>query len=193
MRRRTFDALMTTAGIALATVLAVAGGLLMWAHSFVQDQVTTQLSAQQIYFPEKGSDALNDPAVKPFLSKYAGQQLTTGAQAKAYADHFIAVHLKEMTGGQTYAQLSGKALANPDDEKLAGLVATVFKGETLRGLLLNAYAFGQMGTIALYGAIASFAGAAVLLLLSLLGAAHLRRVPVEEEVRLGTKVHPAVA
>lgn len=193
MRRRTFDALMTATGIALAIVLAVAGGLLLWAHSFVQDQVTTQLTAQQIYFPEKGSEALADPAVKPYLSQYAGQQLTTGVQAKAYADHFIAVHLKEMTGGQTYAQLSGKALANPDDEKLAGLVATVFKGETLRGLLLNAYAFGQMGTIALYGAIASFVGAAVLLLLSLLGAAHLRRVPVDEEVRLGTKVHPAVA
>ncbi len=193
MRRRTFDALMTTAGIVLATVLAIAGGLLLWAHSFVQDQVTTQLSAQQIYFPEKGSESLADPAVKPYLSQYAGQQLTTGVQAKAYADHFIAVHLKEMTGGQTYAQLSGKALANPDDQKLAGLVATVFKGETLRGLLLNAYAFGQMGTIALYGAIASFAGAAVLLLLSLLGAAHLRRVPAEEEVRLGTRVDPAVA
>jgi hypothetical protein len=193
MRRRTFDALMTTAGIVLATVLAVAGGLLLWAHSFVQDQVTTQLSAQQIYFPEKGSESLADPAVKPYLSQYAGQQLTTGAQAKAYADHFIAVHLKEMTGGQTYAQLSGKALANPDDEKLAGMVATVFKGETLRGLLLNAYAFGQMGTIALYGAIASFVGAAVLLLLSLLGAVHLRRVPAEEEVRLGTRVGPAVA
>ena len=193
MRRRTFDALMTTAGIVLATVLAVAGGLLLWAHSFVQDQVTTQLSAQQIYFPEKGSESLADPAVKPYLSQYAGQQLTTGVQAKAYADHFIAVHLKEMTGGQTYAQLSGKALANPDDEKLAGLVATVFKGETLRGLLLNAYAFGQMGTIALWGAIVSFVGAAAMLLLSLLGLAHLRRVPAEEEVKIGStlKAKPA--
>jgi hypothetical protein len=193
MRRRTFDALMTVAGVVLAVVLTVAGGLLFWAHSFVADQVTTQLSSQQIFFPDKGSDALNDPAVKPYLSQYAGQQLTTGPQARAYADHFIAVHLKEMTGGQTYAQLSAKAMANPDDQKLAGLVATVFKGETLRGLLLNAYAFGQMGTIALYGAIASFVGAAVMLLLSLLGAAHLRRVPADEEVGLGAKVKPAIA
>ena len=193
MRRRTFDALMTVAGLVLAVVLTVAGGLLFWAHSFVADQVTTQLSSQQIFFPDKGSDALNDPAVKPYLSQYAGQQLTTGPQARAYADHFIAVHLEEMTGGQTYAQLSAKAMANPDDQKLAGLVATVFKGETLRGLLLNAYAFSQMGTIALYGAIASFIGAAVMLLLSLLGAAHLRRVPADEEVRLGAKVKPAIA
>ena len=193
MRRRTFDALMTIAGVVLAVVLTVAGGLLFWAHSFVADQVTTQLSSQQIFFPDKGSDALDDPAVKPYLSQYAGQQLTTGPQARAYADHFIAVHLEEMTGGQTYAQLSAKAMANPDDQKLAGLVATVFKGETLRGLLLNAYAFSQMGTIALYGAIASFVGAAVMLLLSLLGAAHLRRVPADEEVRLGAKAEPAIA
>jgi hypothetical protein len=193
MRRRTFDALMTVAGVVLAVGLTVAGGLLFWAHSFVADQVSTQLSSQQIFFPDKGSDALNDPAVKPYLTQYAGQQLTTGPQARAYADHFIAVHLEEMTGGQTYAQLSAKAMANPDDQKLAGLVATVFKGETLRGLLLNAYAFGQMGTIALYGAIASFVGAAVMLLLSLLGAAHLRRVPADEEVGLGAKVKPAIA
>ncbi len=192
MRRRTFDALLTLTGLSLAIVLAVAGGLLFWAHSFVQDQVTSQLTAQQIYFPAKGSESLSDPAVKPYLSKYAGQQLTTGAQAKAYADHFIAVHLKEMSGGQTYSQLSAKAMANPKDADLAGLVATVFKGETLRGLLLNAYAFGQMGAIALYGAIASFVGAGVLLLLSLLGVAHLRRVPVEAEVRLGG-VKPALA
>lgn len=190
MRRRTFDALMSITGVTLAVVLAVAGGLLFWAHSFVQGQVTSQLSVQKIYFPAKGDPALvGSPTAKkeiaPYLNRYAGQQLTTGPQAKAYADHFIAVHIEEMTGGKTYAELSAQAMAHPDDQKLAGLVATVFKGETLRSMLLNAYAFGQMGTIALYGAIVSFAGAAVLLLLSLLGMAHLRRVPDEAEVRLG--------
>ena len=196
MRRRTFDALMSIAGITLTVVLAVAGGLMFWAHGFVQDQVTTQLSAQKIYFPPKGDEALASKQIGPYLNQYAGQQLTTGAQAKAYADHFINVHLQEMTGGQTYAQLSAKSMANPDDQKLAGLVSTVFKGETLRGLLLNAYAFGQMGTIALYGAIVSFVGAGVMLLLSLLGLAHLQRVPEEAEVKLGRKVHttkPATA
>jgi hypothetical protein len=193
MRRRTFDALMTIAGLTLAATLAVAGGLLFWAHAFVSDQVTSQLSAQQIYFPDKGSDSINDPAVKPYLTKYAGQQLTTGKQAQAYADHYIAVHLDEMADGQTYAQLSAKSMANPNDEELAGLVATTFKGETLRGLLLNAYAFGQMGTIALYGAIVAFVGAALMLLLSLLGLAHLRRVPVEQEVKLGTGHKPVIA
>lgn len=189
MRRRTFDALLTTGGLVVAAILLVAGGLLTWAHNFVQDQVTTQLSAQQIFFPQPGSEALNDPAVKPYLSQYAGQQLTDGAQARAYADHFIAVHLNEMTGGQTYAQLSGKSLADPTDTKLAGQVQTVFRGETLRGLLLNAYAFWQMGQIALVGAIASFVGAALLLALSLLGFLHLRRVPAGQELHLGRPAH----
>ena len=191
MRRRTFDALMTVAGLVLAAILVVAAGLLFWAHAFVANQVSTQLSAQQIYFPAKGSDAISDPAIKPYLSKYAGQKLTTGPQAKAWADHYIAVHIKEMSQGQTYAQLSAKSMANPKDTKTADLVNTVFKGETLRGLLLNAYAFGEMATIALWGAIASTIGAVLLLLLSVLGLLHLRRVPAEAEVRLGQRVHPA--
>ena len=193
MRRRTFDALLTVGGLIVATVLVAAGGLLMWAHSFIDDQVGTQLSAQQIYFPKAGDEALKPKEIGPYLNQYAGQQLTTGVQAKAYADHFIAVHIEEMTGGQTYSQLSAKAMANPDDEKLAGMVATVFKGETLRGLLLNAYAFWQMGQIALYGAIAAFVGAALMALLSILGLLHLRRVPVDQEVRLGVGVQPATA
>ena len=127
------------------------------------------------------------------LMTTAGVALATGEQAKAYADHYIAVHIDEMTHGQTYAELSAKSLANPDDEELAGLVGTVFRGETLRGLLLNAYAFGQMGAIALYGAIASFIGAGVMLLLSLLGWAHVRRMPAEEEVRIGGGLKAATA
>jgi hypothetical protein len=187
MRRRTFDALLSTTGLILALVLVVAGGLLTWAHSFVNNQVTTQLSSQQIFFPPKGSDALASPQIKPYLEQYAGQQLTTGEQARAYADHFIAVHIGEMTGGQTYAQLSGKALANPNDAKLAAEVNTVFKGETLRGLLLNSYAFWKMGQIALYGAVAAFGGALLLLMLSLLGLAHLGGTEETEEVKIGQR------
>ena len=182
MRRKTFDALLTSAGLVLAIVLVAAGGLMLWAHNFVDDQVHSQLAAQKIFFPKAGSDSLNDPAVKPYLSQYAGQQLVTGAQAEAYANHFIAVHINEMAGGKTYSQLSQESLANPTDAKLAGQVQTVFRGETLRGLLLNAYAFGKMGEIALIGAIAAFAGAGLLLILSALGFAHLRRVPAEAEL-----------
>ncbi|MDQ1619637.1 MAG: hypothetical protein QOE19_2206 [Actinomycetota bacterium] len=181
MRRRTFDVLFTAGGLALAVLLLLAGGLLTWAHGFVTDQVTTQLTQQQIFFPPKG-EATADPAIGPFINKYAGQQLVTGEQARAFADHYIAVHLKESGGGLTYSELSNKSRANPNDTELAGQVQSAFRGETLRGLLLNAYAFGKMGQIALIAAIASFIGAGVLLLLSLLGFVHLRRVDPDEEI-----------
>jgi hypothetical protein len=193
MRRKTFDALLATGGLIMAAVLVTAGVLLAWAHGFVNDQVTEQLSSQQIYFPAKGSDSLNDPKVKPYLSQYAGKQLTTGAQAQAYADHFIKVHIQEMTGGKTYSQLSEESRANPADLKLAGMVQTTFKGETLRGLLLNSYAFWKMGQIALIGAIAAFAGAGLMLILSLLGLWHARRTDEAVEVLSGHRPTKAEA
>jgi hypothetical protein len=183
MRRKTFDTLMATGGLVLAIVLLAAGGMLTWAHGFVHDQVTTQLSAQHIVFPEKGSESLADPAIKPYLTKYAGQELTTGVQARAYADHFIAVHLEGIGGGKTYSELSAAAMASPDDQKLAGQVATTFKGETLRGMLLNAYAFDTMATVAGIAALVAFGGAGVLLLLSILGFVHARRT--DDVIELG--------
>ena len=196
MRRRTLDALLTTGGLIVAAVLLMAGGLMTWASNFVADNVHTQLVAQRIVFPKAGSEQLNDPKVKPYLEQYAGQPLTTGAQAKAFADHYIKVHLDEATGGKTYSELSAAARANPTDAKAAGLVDLAFKGETLRGLLLNAYAFGTMATIAMYAAWVSFIGAAAMLVLSILGFVHLRRVPVEEEVGAGRfqpQPKPAIA
>jgi hypothetical protein len=188
MNRRTFDALVASAGVAIAVVLLVAGGLLSWGHSFIGNQVSSQLAAQKITFPPAAAFATAKagteitPGMKPYLLKYAGQQMLTGQQAEAYANHFIAVHLQEIGGGLTYSQLSAKAIADPTNTVLAGQVATVFKGETLRGLLLNAYAFGKMGTIAGIGAIVAYVGAGLLLLMSALGFAHLRRTSKDEEV-----------
>ena len=185
MKRKTFDALFASFGVAVAVLLIVAGGLLTWGHSFVTHQVRTQLAAEKIFFPPKGSDALAPAAIGPYLNKYAGQQMLTGQQAEVWADHFIAVHLQEIGGGKTYAQLSTESLAQPNNVKLAGTVATVFKGETLRGLLLNAYAFGKMGTLAGIGAIVAFAGAALMLLLSGLGLLHRRITPVDAVILPG--------
>lgn len=181
MRRRTFDALVTTAGLVLAAVLLAAGGLLTWGHSFVDSQVSSQLSAQKIVFPANNSPAIKAPEFAA-MHQYAGQLMTNGAQAEVYANHFIANHLKEIGGGLTYSQLSAKAMAQPNNAKLAAQVATVFKGTTLRSMLLEAYGFWTMGQIALWAAIVSFAGAGILLILSALGLAHLRRVPPATEV-----------
>jgi hypothetical protein len=135
------DLLVATAGLFLAVMLIVSGVLLTWAHNFIGNEVHTQLAAQQIYFPPAGSPAIKAPEFAA-MHQYAGQQLTTGAQAEVYADHFIANHLKEIGGGKTYAQVSSEALASPGNAKLAATAKTLFQGETLRGLLLNPYAFG---------------------------------------------------
>jgi hypothetical protein len=175
MRRKTLDALLTTVGLGVAAVLLVAGGLLTWAHNFTHNEVRSQLAAQQIFFPAKGSAALDQPTIQPYLEKYAGQQLVDGTQAKAFADHYINVHLNEIGGGLTYAELSAKSQAHPKDAALAAEVQTVFRGETLRGMLLNAYAFDTMGRLALIAAIVSWIGAGLLLVLAALGFRHLRR------------------
>jgi hypothetical protein len=182
MPRRTFDLILSSVGVVLTVVLVVAGVLAFWGYSFANGKVHDQLVAQKIYFPPKGSEALADPAIGPYLNKYAGEQMVNGAQAQAYADHFIAVHLKGVADGQTYAEVSAKALQNPDDQALQGQAQTLFRGETLRGLLLNAYAFWKLGQLALLGAIASFVLAGVMLLLSILGFWHLRRASPSEQV-----------
>jgi hypothetical protein len=182
MRRKTLDLLLTSGGLVIAAVLLVAGGLLTWGHNFISSQVRSQLAAQQIFFPKTGTAALDVPQIQPYLQKYAGEQLLTPNQAKAFANHYIAVHLNEIGGGKTYAQLSSEAMADPTNTKLAGTVETVFKGETLRGMLLNAYAFGEMGYIAGIAAIAAFIGAGLMLLLSVLGLWHWRRVAPDATV-----------
>ena len=190
MRRKTFDALVSVGGLVLAAVLLVAGVLLLWGNSYANNQVATQLSAQKIVFPTTSNAEFKilPAADRAAMGAYAGQTMTTGAQAKTYADHFIAVHLNIMGAGKTYSQLSGESLAQPKNVALAGLVQTVFRGTTLRSMLLEAYGFWQIGQIALFGAIASFIGAGLLLILSAIGLVHERRVPAEAEV-LAKSVH----
>jgi hypothetical protein len=189
MKRRTFDVLIATAGLFLAVIFAIAGGLALLGHNFIGNEVHNQLAAEKIFFPASNSPAIKAPEFAA-MRQYAGQQLTTGAQAEVWADHFIANHLKVIGGGKTYAQLSAEAIAQPANTKLAAQVATVFRGETLRGLLLNAYAFGTMGTIAGIAAIAAFVAALVMLILGGLGLMHSRRVSPQAEILAG---HPAPA
>jgi hypothetical protein len=118
----------------------------------------------------------------PTLSQYAGQPLTTGAQAEAYANDFIAVHLSEMPYGGIYSTVSAASRANPTNATLAKEVQTSFQGTTLRGLLLEAYAFSEFGLIALWAGIAAFVLAGVMLLLVGLGLWHARKTPEDIEL-----------
>lgn len=197
--RSTLDKLISGTGLLLAVVLLVAGGLLTWANVFIGDQVEEQLLAQDIVMPEgpalEGLPAADADALKEF----SGSPMDTGAEARAYADHYILAHMnasgEELAGEpQTYSMASAKArelgaalAENPDatqaqiDEATAwsDLKATLFQGSTLRGLLLYAYAFATMGVIAGYAAIAAFIGAALLLVLSFLGLRHAKQIQVD--------------
>ncbi len=148
--------------IILCLILGVGSALLFYGSNFGLDMVHSQLGAQDISFPAKGSPALA-PKEFPGLQQYAGQKVDTGPKAKAYANQFIASHLTAVAGGKTYSQVSELSRATPTDAKLTGQVATLFKGETLRGLLLYAWGWSVVSTLALYAAIAALIGFIIML------------------------------
>ena len=183
--RSAFDKLISWTGIIIATVLLVAGALLTWASTFATSTVHDQLQAQQITMP--AAEALTTPQMKAELSQYAGQELTTGAQAKAYADYYIQAHMNEQAEGKTYSQVSGEYMAalkadptSQATQDLGQLRQSLFMGTTLRGMLLNAYAFGTIGMIAMWAAVAAFVGSAVMFVLGALGLVHARRATLVE-------------
>lgn len=178
MNRSTLDKLISTSGLIVAVVLFMAAGGLSYAHHFVHSQVHNQLAAEKITFPAAGSAGIKalPSADAKAVSKYAGQQLLAGAQAETFADHYIAVHLKEIGNGKTYSELSAASIADPLNATLAKQVQTVFRGETLRGLLLNAYAFDTMAMVANVAALGALIAGAILLILAACGFYHSGRV-----------------
>jgi hypothetical protein len=188
MSRKVFDRLTSGVGVIMVVVLLVAGGLLVWGHSFVNSNVHSQLARQDITFPSQAAFAHPKAgseitaAMIPSVSKYAGQQLLTGPQAEAYADHFIAVHLSEMPYGGVYSKISAAAIASPTNTSLKALEQTSFQGTTLRGLLLEAYAFSEIGLIMLWAAIAAFALALIMSVLVGVGFWHGSRTADETEL-----------
>ena len=136
---------------------------MLFGANFGLNMVHSQLKAQDISFPAKGSPSLT-PAEFPDLQRYAGQSVDTGDKAKAYANGFIRRHLLAVADGKTYSQVSALSLASPNDAKLTGEVATMFKGETLRGLLLYSWGWSVVSTIALYAGIAALIGFLIMLL-----------------------------
>lgn len=166
--RRVIDKVFVLLGVAIMAVLVITGSLAWAGYDFASKNVKNELVSQRISFPPKGSPAL-DPEEYPDLQQYAGQTVDNGVKAKAYANGFIGRHLEKIAGGKTYAEVSTAALADPTNETLQKQKASLFQGETLRGLLLNAYAFDTFATLALYLAVASFVGAGVMFLLILMG------------------------
>ncbi len=192
MKRRTLDIVFSVGGLLLALLLIVLGLVLQSQANFADSYVRDQLSAQKITFTP--ADKLTDEEKKATcLVDNGGQTLSTGVQAECYANSYIALHLSEINGGKTYAETSTESRAaataaaaaikaNPDDpaakdldtkaKAVAVKVDTLFKGETLRGLLLTSYGFSIFGQRAQQAAWVCFIAGFVLLLASVAGFVH---------------------
>jgi len=195
MKRKTLDILFSIGGLGIAALLLVAGFVLAANATFANTYVADQLGQQKISF--KSLDTMTaEEKGQACLVTYAGQPLTTGKQAECYANNFIGLHLEGIAGGKTYAELGDVQsqlrtqvtqaqkdnAANLADlqKQLADTTAsreTVFKGETLRGLLLTSYGFSEFGTKAAQASTVAYLAAGVLLLLALAGFAHAMKTP----------------
>jgi hypothetical protein len=188
--RRTIDKLLIGIGIVATVVFAVAGGLLAWGANFANDYVYDELSSQNVVFPDAAS--LREEG-RDDLVQYADEQVTTGPEAEAYAS-LINGHLQGIADGQTYSEIDDRGAAEAvvaaeeagaSEAEIAELQATadelrtqrdsLFRGETLRGLLLSAFAWSTMGRIAGIAAWVAFAAAAVMAALVVAGIVHLAR------------------
>ena len=192
MKRRTFDKLVSFVGLGLAALLLIFAGLLNFGAGFANDSVQTQLANQNIAFPV---EAALPSETKDQLAKWAGKQVTTGEMARDYSDLFILEHMNAAATAvlgkpATYSEVSAAymtaqrdGVTTPDQlQKIADLKETLFQGNTLRGMLLEAFAFGTMGVIAGYAAIASLVGGVLFLLLAIAGLMHIRRTPEDATI-----------
>lgn len=188
MKRRTLDLLFSIGGVGLAALLLIIGVVMSSNADFSKKYVTDQLSEQKITF--KAADKLTEEERQAAcLVEYAGQELTTGKQAECYANEFIGLHVKTSGKGRTYAEIgddqtalraqiaaAGGAANAPELQKqLTDLTATretVFKGETLRGILLTSYGFSELGAKAEQASTVIYLGVILLTALSLAGFAH---------------------
>lgn len=195
MKRRTLDILFSVGGLVLAGLLLAAGLVLTSNANFANNYVRSQLSQQNITF--KTANTLTEEEKKSAcLVQYAGQKLTTGKQAECYANEFIGLHLKSIANGQTYADLGepqsklrtqvtqAQQTNDPNLPNLQKQLAdvssqrdTVFKGETLRGLLLTSYGFSEFGAKAAQAATVAYLAAALMALLAAAGFVHAFMTP----------------
>ncbi|MFN8051755.1 MAG: hypothetical protein U0Q22_09980 [Acidimicrobiales bacterium] len=202
MKRRTLDLVFSIGGGLTAILLLVLGLVLNNQANFAKTYVKDQLAQQRITFTPVAGLA-PDEKKAACLVENAGKPMTTGKQAECYANEYIGRHVKEINGGKTYSESSGDARAlqakadaavksDPDSAATSELVAqaktasgkvdTLFKGETLRGLLLTSYGFSIFGERAGQAALVCFLVAAVLALATLAGLVHARTTPKDETV-----------
>ena len=181
MNRKTWDRIVSASAAVIAVAMIVLGAFAIYGGNFGRENVQTRLEPQNITFPPLSAMT---PEEQTSVGAFAGQQVTTGNQAEAFS-RYIAGHLEAVNGGATYSETSAAARAEglaPDvAAELQGKADTLFKGETLRSMLLNAYGWWTVATIALFVGYAMVAMGLVLAGLAALGFRHAKRA---EAVRI---------
>jgi hypothetical protein len=179
MNRKAWDKIVSASAMVIAVAMIVLGGFAIYGGNFGRDNVQTRLEPQNITFPPFENMT---PEEQLAVGSFAGQQVTNGSQAEAFS-RYIGGHLTDVNDGQTYAETSGAARAEGLDPDVAAELSakadTLFKGETLRSILLNAYGWWTVATIALYVGFAMVAMGIVLGLLAMLGFRHAKRANAE--------------
>ena len=198
MKRRTLDIIFSIGGLMLAVLVLMLGVVLRSNAVFAKDYVRDQLTEQRITFTP-AENLSPEEQQSAGLIRNAGQPLVTGSQAQVYANDYIGPHLAAVNDGQTYSETSGAARAaraaateatdtgasnaadlGQEATVLEGKVQTLFRGETLRGLLLTAYGFSVFGEKAMLAAWVCFIAGFVLLLAAAAGFVHAFRTSKSE-------------
>ena len=160
---------LTTVACGAALGLIITGVIAFVGGTYAKQVVHDQLTPQKIFFP---ADAAGLPAN---LKQYAGEQVDTGAEARAFADDYIGLHLKGIGKGRSYSEVSGEFMKDPSNEQLAQQRQSLFMGESLRGVLLNAWGWGTVGQLATIAGVVLFVLGVILLAIPLLAASSARR------------------
>lgn len=188
--RSLLDRIVSVTGAIMAFALVALGAAAIYGGSFALDNVRDRLEPQGIAFSAASEMTAEEKAL---VGDFAGQKVDTGTEAEAYS-RLIGLHVSEIAGGETYASLGGPLFAleaqieeaqaagkdtTAMEAELAGLRGqrdTVFKGETLRAVLLNAYGWWVVGQITLYVGYGAVAVGILLALFAAFGFRHAKKV-----------------
>jgi hypothetical protein len=186
MNRKAWDQLVSTAALVLAALLIVLGGAAVYGGNFGRQNVTDRLAPEKVSFAPLSAMSAEE---KASVGDFAGQQVTTGPQAEAFA-RYIAGHLEFVNDGKTYAETSAAARVEGLDPQVAADLSAkadvLFKGETLRSIMLNAYGWWTIATIALYAGFGMIAVGVVLFIFALLGFRHAKRAATQAPAEFAT-------
>jgi hypothetical protein len=177
--RKSWDQIVSGAGAVVAIVLIALGGAAIYGGSFGRDNVKDRLEPQKISLPPL--EAMT-AAEKAEVGDYAGAKVDTGPEAEAFS-RYIGLHLEEVNEGKTYSETSAMAREEGIPAKTAADLSikadTLFKGEALRGTLLNAYGWWTVASLALFAGFGLVAFGVLMALFSVLGFWHARRVSIK--------------